>query len=56
MAKWECEICGYVYDEALGDPDHGIAPGTSWDEVPDDWLCPDCGVEKAQFQMILLAG
>ncbi len=54
MAKWECEICGYLYDEELGDPDHGLAPGTRWQDVPDDWLCPDCGVGKDQFQMILL--
>lgn len=54
MAKWECEICGYLYDEALGDPDHGLAPGTRWQDVPDDWLCPDCGVGKDQFQMVLM--
>ena len=53
MAKWECEICGYIYDEALGDPDHGIAPGTPWAGIPDDWSCPDCGVAKSEFQMVL---
>lgn len=54
MARWECEICGYIYDEAVGDPEHGLPAGTRWDDVPDDWLCPDCGVEKAQFQMVLM--
>ncbi len=49
MAKWRCEICGYIYDEAEGLPDEGIAPGTPWPMVPEDWLCPDCGVGKACF-------
>ena len=39
--KWECIVCGLIYDEELGWPDDGIAPGTAWDDVPDDWLCPD---------------
>ena len=52
MTKWECIICGWVYDEAKGDPDSGLAPGTKWDDVPDDWLCPDCGVGKSDFEMI----
>jgi rubredoxin len=52
MQKWECAICGYVYDEALGDPDHDLAPGTRWDDVPDDWVCPDCGAAKSEFNMI----
>ena len=43
--KYVCP-CGYVYDEALGDPDNGIAPGTKWEDVPDDFLCPVCGLEK----------
>ena len=49
--KWVCAICGYEYDEALGDPDHGIAAGTAWEDVPDDWECPDCGAAKADFDM-----
>ncbi len=49
---WECNICGFLYDEALGMPDEGIAPGTRWDDIPDDWVCPDCGVAKADFSMI----
>ncbi len=44
-----CELCGYEYDEKLGDPDNDIAPNTSWDELPDDFVCPLCGVPKEQF-------
>ena len=47
--KYVCEICGYVYDEAAGDPDNGIAPGTSWDELPEDFACPLCGIGKDMF-------
>lgn len=47
--KYVCDVCGYVYDEALGDPDHGIAPGTKWEDLPDDFECPLCGVGKDQF-------
>ncbi len=47
--KWTCAVCDYVYDEAAGDPDHGLAPGTRYAEIPDDWSCPDCGVTKADF-------
>jgi len=50
--KWQCIVCGLVYDEALGWPDDGIAPGTAWEDVPGDWLCPDCGVGKDDFEMI----
>lgn len=46
---WVCSICDYVYDEILGDPDHGIAPGTRFEDIADDWVCPDCGVGKADF-------
>jgi len=52
MSKWECIVCGWVYDEAKGDPDSGLAPGTRWADVPEDWLCPDCGVGKEDFEMI----
>jgi len=54
MSKWECIVCGLVYDEKLGWPDDGIAPGTRWEDVPADWLCPDCGVGKEDFEMIEL--
>lgn len=47
--KYVCDICGYVYDEALGDPDNGIAVGTAWADVPEDFLCPLCGVGKDEF-------
>ena len=47
--KYVCDICGYVYDPAAGDPDNGIAPGTPWEAVPEDWVCPLCGVGKDQF-------
>ena len=49
--KWVCNVCGYVYDEELGDPDHGIAAGTAWEDVPDDWECPECGAAKSDFEM-----
>ncbi|MGK6312277.1 rubredoxin [Neorhizobium sp. DT-125] len=51
MRIWECVLCGYRYDEALGDPDGGVPPGTRWEDVPDDWICPDCGASKHQFDM-----
>jgi len=49
MIKYQCKICGYVYDPVEGDPDSGIVPGTSFDDIPDDWKCPVCGVTKAEF-------
>jgi rubredoxin-NAD+ reductase len=52
MSKWECIVCGLVYDEKEGWPDDGIAPGTKWEDVPEDWLCPDCGVGKEDFELI----
>ena len=48
---FECTVCGYIYNEELGDEEHGLAPGTRWEDVPDDWECPDCGVGKADFEM-----
>jgi rubredoxin len=50
--KYECVVCGFIYDEAEGLPDEGIPPGTRWEELPDDWLCPDCGVGKEDFDLI----
>ena len=52
MKKYECTACGYIYDEALGDPDSGIAPGTKWEDIPDDWVCLLCGVSKEEFQEV----
>ncbi|MBE6809675.1 MAG: rubredoxin [Ruminococcaceae bacterium] len=49
MKKYVCNICGWVYDEALGDPDNGIAPGTAFEDLPDDFVCPLCGVGKEDF-------
>jgi rubredoxin len=50
--KYECIVCGLIYDEAAGVPDEGIPPGTRWEDVPEDWLCPDCGVGKEDFELI----
>ena len=50
--QWQCYFCGHVYDEALGDPANGIAPGTAWEDVPEDWCCPDCGATKADFALM----
>ncbi len=52
--KYECIICGHIYDEALGAPDDGIPPGTRFDDIPDDWVCPDCGVGKADYELLKL--
>ena len=52
MAKWECSACGYVYDPAKGDPEHGIAPGTAFEDLPADWVCPECGAEKDMFNKV----
>lgn len=49
MKRYICLFCGYLYDEALGAPQAGIAPGTKWEDVPDDWECPDCGNPKSAF-------
>jgi flavin reductase (DIM6/NTAB) family NADH-FMN oxidoreductase RutF/rubredoxin len=50
MAKYQCSVCGYIYDPELGDPDGGIKPGTPFEEIPDDWVCPVCGASKDQFE------
>jgi rubredoxin len=52
MAKWECLGCGYVYDPEVGDPDGGIEPGTPFEEIPDSWVCPECGVGKDMFVQV----
>ncbi len=52
MKIWRCSICDWVYDEAKGALDENIAPGTKWEDVPDDWVCPDCGASKDQFDMV----
>lgn len=50
MKKYVCSVCGYVYDPEVGDPDAGIKPGTSFEKLPADWVCPQCGVAKDQFE------
>ena len=50
MKKYKCTVCGFIYDPALGDPDGGIAPGTPFEEIPNDWSCPVCGATKDDFE------
>lgn len=50
MKKYECVVCGYVYDPAKGDPDNGVVPGTSFEKISDSWVCPDCGAGKTEFK------
>jgi len=52
MEKWECSVCGYVYDPAKGDPESGVPPGTPFESLPDDWECPICGAMKSQFEKL----
>ena len=51
---WQCGTCGFVYDEAEGLPEEGFPAGTRWADIPDDWVCPDCSMSKAQFEMVEL--
>lgn len=52
MQKYVCVICGYEYDPAEGDPDNDVAPGTKFEDIPDDWLCPVCGAPKSEFEPV----
>ena len=52
MKKYLCLLCGFIYDEQYGWPEDGIEPGTRWEDVPDDWFCPDCGATRADFEMV----
>ncbi len=52
MEKYQCSVCGWVYDPELGDPDGGIAPGTPFDKLPDDWVCPVCGAARSDFEKV----
>lgn len=52
MKRYKCLVCDYVYDPAAGDPANGVAPGTDFEDIPDDWVCPVCGVPKDQFEPI----
>lgn len=49
---WQCHLCGFVYDEALGLLSEGFPPGTRWSDIPESWSCPDCGYAKTDFQMV----
>jgi len=49
MGKCACDVCGYVYDPAVGDPDNDIEPGAAVEDLPDDWVCPECGASKGEF-------
>ena len=50
--KYVCTVCDYVYDPEVGDPDNDIEPGTAWGDLPDDWVCPECGVDKDEFEAL----
>lgn len=52
LKKYRCKVCGYIYEPEKGDPDNGIKPGTPFQDVPEDWVCPECGVNKNQFEEI----
>lgn len=52
MDKWECTVCGYIYDPAAGDPTTGVAPGTAFEDLPEGWTCPDCGATVDLFEKI----
>ena len=49
---WMCIVCGWIYNEKLGAPEEGLAPGTRWEDVPEDWTCPDCAAGKDEFEMV----
>ena len=53
MSKYKCLVCGYIYYPNVGDPDNGIAPGTSFEDLPEGWVCPECGVGKDQFEKVV---
>lgn len=55
MKVWQCSVCGFEYDEAKGIPEEGIAPGTRWEDIPDDWVCPSCGAAKSDFEMVAVS-
>ena len=52
MEKWQCTVCGYIYDPEEGDPDNGVDPGTKFEDIPKDWVCPVCGAEKDLFEKL----
>ncbi len=52
MDKWECTVCGYIYDPEVGDPTTGISTGTPFEDLPEGWTCPDCGAGKEMFEQV----
>ena len=52
MKKYKCTVCGYVYDPAVGDPDNGVAAGTAFEDISEDWVCPECGAGKGDFSPV----
>ena len=52
MQKYQCDACSYIYDPEAGDPENGVAPGTAFEQLPDDWVCPECGADKSMFSAI----
>jgi len=52
MKTYRCVVCGYIYDPEIGDPDSGIAPGTAFEDLPEEWICPVCGAAKDQFEIV----
>lgn len=52
MVKWKCTLCEYIYDPEVGDPDSGLLPGTDFEDIPEDWVCPQCGAPKNMFEEI----
>jgi rubredoxin len=52
MKKWQCSVCGYVYDPAVGDPENGIKAGVAFEDLPDSWVCPECGAGKDMFEPV----
>ena len=52
VKKYKCTVCGYIYDPAVGDPDNGVQPGTAFEDIPDTWVCPECGVSKDDFEAV----
>ncbi len=52
LARWQCSVCGWIYDPKDGDPDNGVKPGTAFEDIPDSWVCPVCGATKDQFNKL----
>lgn len=52
MKRFQCNICGFVYDESIGDPEHGVEAGMRWEDIPENWARPECGVSKTDFEMV----